>query len=169
MRNGEFPTVAWARLDFDLETGEALIEELQSDLLRDLKSYADKAYLAEKEGSATFDIYRAEFDTKRVIRIWEDDFSAERAHWQEAVLSAAIRFLVSEIGMRKIYYHTEDTGSYLKRITGTRPPRSLYTALPKRFCFDETDEVPQLLAGERNWGRRERAAREPVRFFKMAV
>ena len=33
----------------------------------------------------------------------------------------------------------------------------------------DTDEVPQLLSGERNWSRREKAAREPVRFFKMAV
>ena len=168
-RSGEFPTIAWARLDFDLETGEALIEELQTDLLRDLQWYAEKAYEAKKDGEKSFERSCAKFDAARLIKIWEEDFSAERVHWQEAMLSAAIRFLVFEIGVRSIYYHTERTGTYLKRITGTKPPRSLYTELPKRFCFDETDEVPQLLAGERNWNRREKAAREPLRFFKMAV
>lgn len=169
VRNGAVPTIAWARLDFDLETGEALVEELQTDLLRDLKCYAETAYGARNEGSKSFERYGVRFDTARVIGIWEEDFLAERTHWQEAMLSAALRFLVSEIGIRRIFYHTEETGSYLKRITGTKPPRSLYTDLPKRFCFEMTDEVPELLARERDWRRRKKAAGKPMRFFKMAV
>jgi hypothetical protein len=49
------------------------------------------------------------------------------------------------------------------------PPRSLYTELPRRFCFDETNEIPQLLSGEKDWRRRAKAAKGPMRFFKMAV
>ncbi len=171
-RSGDSPTLAWTRLDFDLKSGEALIEELQTDLIRDLEWFAKAAYAARKAGEKSFERCRAKFDAAKVISLWENDFAVERKHWQEAMLSAAIWFLVAEIGMKAIYYHTEDTGSFLKRITGTKPPRSLYTDLPKRFCFDETDEVPQLLSGERNWSRREKAAkaaREPVRFFRMAV
>lgn len=69
-------------------------------------------------------------------------------------------------------YSKDDYAFHLLRMLGARE-RSIHklrqTDLPKRFCFDETDEVPQLLSGERNWSRREKAAREPVRFFKMAV
>lgn len=168
-RSGDFPTLAWARLDFDLETGEALIEELQTDLLRDLQWFAEEAYDAKKRGQASFERCRANFDTKRVIRLWERDFTAERRHWQEAMLTAAIRFLVVEMGIRKIFYHTAATGSYLKRIKGTNPPKSLYTELPKRFCFDETEEIPGFLRAERDWCRREKAAKCGMRFFRMAV
>jgi len=168
-RSGEFPTLAWARLDFDLETGEALVEELQTDLIRDLQWFAEAAYEARKVGEKSFERCRVKFNTAKVISLWENDFAAERKHWQEAMLSAAIWFLVCEIGMRCIYYHTDTTGSFLKRITGTKPPKSLYTELPKRFCFDETAEVPQLLANERDWSRRVKACEEPLRFFRMAV
>lgn len=168
-RSGDFPTLAWARLDFDLETGEALIEELQTDLLRDFQWIAEKAYAAKREGAKSFERWGGKFDTARLLRCWENDFSAERAHWQEAMLSAALWFLVFEIGVRRIYYHTETTGAFLKNIRGTKPPRSLYTELPKRFCFDETGEIPQLLAAEKDWSRRAKAAKEPMRFFKMAV
>lgn len=168
-RSGDFPTLAWARLDFDLETGEALIEELQTDLLRDFQRIAEDAYEAKRKGSASFEKWGGTFDTARLIRCWENDFSAERAHWQEAMLCAALRFLVFEIGVRSIFYHTETTGAFLKNIRGTKPPRSLYTELPKRFCFDETDTVPQLLAAEKDWSRRAKAAKEPMRFFRMAV
>lgn len=168
-RSGDFPTIAWARLDFDLETGEALIEELQTDLLRDLQWIAEAASNAKKNGKATFRRYTADFDTSRVIQLWERDFVAERRHWQEAMLTAAIRFLVSEVGIRTIFYHTATTGSFLKRITGTNPPKSLYTDLPKRFCFDETEEVPGFLRAEKDWARREKAAGSRMRFFKMAV
>lgn len=168
-RSGDYPTLAWARLDFDLDTGEALIEELQTDLLRDFQWIAEKAYEAKREGAKSFEKWGGTFNTARLIRCWETDFSAERQHWQEAMLSAALRFLVFEIGMRRIFYHTETTGAFLKNIRGTKPPRSLYTELPKRFCFDETDTVPELLTRERNWSRRRKAAQKPMRFFRMVV
>ncbi len=168
-RSGDFPTLAWARLDFDLETGEALIEEIQTDLLRDFQRIAEDAYEAKRKGEKSFNMWGGKFDTARLIRCWETDFSAERAHWQEAMLSAALRFLVFEIGVRHIYYHTEKTGAFLKNIRGRKPPRSLYTDLPRRFCFDETEDIPQLLAAEKDWGRRAKAAKEPMRFFRMAV
>lgn len=117
----------------------------------------------------SFNMWGGKFNTVRLLRCWENDFSAERAHWQEAMLTAALRFLVYEIGMRRIFYHTETTGAFLKNIRGTKPPRSLYTELPKRFCFDETDTVPELLTRERNWNRRKKAAQKPMRFFRMVV
>jgi len=43
VHNSRHPTLSWCRLDFDLESREALIEEVQSDLLRDVKAGADSA------------------------------------------------------------------------------------------------------------------------------
>ncbi len=54
-------------------------------------------------------------------------------------------FLRTELGIRRIFYHTFDSGVKLNRIAGTRPPRSLYTRLPSRFCFRETCVPPSFL------------------------
>ena len=35
-RAGQNATLAWARIDFDLGSGDALIEEIQSDRIRDV-------------------------------------------------------------------------------------------------------------------------------------
>lgn len=69
-------------------------------------------------GEKTFEGCRAKFDTAKVISLWENDFTAERKHWQEAMLSAAIWFLVSEIGVNRIYHHTDVTGCYLEADQG---------------------------------------------------
>lgn len=167
-RSGDFPTLAWARLDFDLDSGEALIEELQTDLLRDLQYFSERADLAKQRSEKKFCEHGTDFSTRRVQAAWEA-LAMERKHWHEAMLSAALWFLVSEMGLREIYYHTEDTGSYLKRIKGARPPRSLYTALPKKFCFEETDEAPKMLTGEKCWRKRAKACQQPMKFFRMAV
>ena len=37
-------TLAWARIDLDLETGEALIEEIQSDWVKYVKAYSHYGY-----------------------------------------------------------------------------------------------------------------------------
>jgi hypothetical protein len=168
-RNGEFPTLAWCRLDFDLETGEALIEEIQSDLLRELRSSVNLAYEARTRKKDRFDWHGYEFKTSPLIDYWEKDFSAHEKTWHEAMLTAALQFLFDELGMKTVYYHTAASGKFLKRIGGTAPPASLYTSLPRQFCFENTKEAPVILQGDKLWKRRVRAAREPLEFFRMAV
>ncbi len=60
-------------------------------------------------------------------------------------MSAAIGFLVEEIGISQIWYHDSDTGVRMKRIEWSKPPRSLYTKLPRSFCFEKTSQVPEFL------------------------
>jgi hypothetical protein len=63
-------------------------------------------------------------------------------------------------------YHTFETGNRLKQISGSRrPPRSLYTALPRRFCFQETDARPGFLLPGKS--ARSRSARVPSRFYVL--
>lgn len=63
---------------------------------------------------------------------------------------AAMVFLRDELGLRRIYYQTAESGPLLKRIGGMTPPLSLYTDLPRRFCFQKTSEPPAFIEQDRH-------------------
>lgn len=140
-------TLAWARIDLDLEEGVALIEEIQNDWIRlALKS---RQLFSRYKGCETR--YQP-----ACIREVGGNFASLSHYvdtvlqphidiWQEAMLMAAIWYIKNEIGIRQIYYHTFDFGCRLKSIDGSRPPRSLYTRLPEKFCFRKTPERPSFL------------------------
>jgi hypothetical protein len=65
--------------------------------------------------------------------------------WAEAMLWAALQFIREELGIRRVFYHSEAGGRLLKHIRWSAPPRSLYTELPRRFCFAPTRERPAFL------------------------
>ena len=62
--------------------------------------------------------------------------------WDEALLYSGIWFAKEELGIDQIYYHTYDSGCLLKKC---QPPRSIYTKLPKRFGFKQTDVAPEFI------------------------
>lgn len=130
IHKGEEITLAWSRIDLDLETGEALIEEIQSDWIRDVRDYADDNW---SESAKSWKKY------------YEEILLPKGKKWPEIMLTATLWFLVSEIGLRQIFYHTADTGVTMKRIHWKAPPRSLYTDLPKRFCFQKTHNGPLFI------------------------
>ena len=88
--------------------------------------------------------------------------------WDEAALTAAINFVVDELGIRRIYYHSFETGNVLKKIRYSQPPRSLYTDLPRKFCFRLTDEVPEMLAGSRVVKRKLKRVKQP-RWYRLEL
>ena len=137
----ELHTLAWSRLDIDLGAGEALIEEIQTDWIRE--ALWERRYAARQRGPNYY--WGSKLQNDWVIRYVDSILRQHEAMWDEAMLSATLWFLREELGVRKIYYHTHKSGAVLKDISGNLPPRSLYTKLPKRFCFNETDEVPGLL------------------------
>ena len=145
-REGRNATLAWARLDFDLESGEALIEEIQTDRLRDVRSLMRQTP-CKGCGQIHWDGYR--LDPRRVHRFWEEEMKHHEAMWEEAMMMAALEFLFEEIGMRRVFYHTFELGCRLKGITQSFPPKSLYTSLPKKFCFQKTGEIPAFLRGSK--------------------
>ena len=59
-------------------------------------------------------------------RYAEDVIDRHGRIWDEAMLSAAIWLLRQEIGVRRIFYHTFDSGNILKGLHKDRchPPRS---------------------------------------------
>jgi uncharacterized membrane protein YidH (DUF202 family) len=141
-------TLAWARMDLDFATNEVLIEEVQSDFVRLLREYIDG------------------LPTKRTPAPLVALLRALAAIWQEAMLSATLEFVWQELGIDTVYYHEWTTGTALKGIRYEKPPRSVYDALPRRFCMALTDEVPAFVRADRASRRRLRAVTRP-RFFRL--
>ncbi|MCU7850404.1 MAG: hypothetical protein KZQ89_20985 [Candidatus Thiodiazotropha sp. (ex Lucinoma kastoroae)] len=136
-------TMAWIRMDVEFDTNEVLIEEVQNDWLRDAHDWLKDKQSEVKDA-------KSEQVKKRLLLAISEYMEKILAHyyrlWDEAALSAAINFIIDELGIREIYYHTFDTGNVLKGMWNSHPPRSLYTDLPRKFCFELTDEVPRMFS-----------------------
>ncbi len=148
-------TLAWARMDLDLDAGEALIEEIQTDWIR--RARQSRRIVAARENSdggrrAYVPQYVRSLgcDSAALSRYLDHTLKPHMQVWDEAMLASAIWFLKEEIGLDRIYYHTFEFGSQWKRIDAGNPPRSLYTKLPDRFCFSRTRQVPEFLRRKNN-------------------
>lgn len=145
-------TLAWARLDFDWHSGTALIEEIQSDWIREVAWLADAAQRRLerlKDASQPTSLLGLQCPLGTTLDYCRHVLAQYQPIWAEAMLWAALHFLRNELGLRRIFYHTVESGRLLKHIDGTLPPQSLYTDLPRRFCFSRTDEAPAFIANER--------------------
>lgn len=158
-------TIAWARLDMDFETGEILIEEIQSDLIRNLESTYKRALRIAASGGRRFYWSKETLDMNEVARRCEQIVAAQKKLWSEAMMAATLWFVHEELGFDKVYYHTFETGRVMKKITYTPPPRSLYTDLPEKFCFQITKEAPTFIATDAKARRRLKAANNPQWFL----
>lgn len=128
-------TLAWARVDLCPETGEALIEELQSDWVRNVPDELD--YADGKE----LHVWR---------RYLKERYPTLRRIWPRAMLLATLELLRDTLGITRVFCHSPDAGARLKRIGGTPPPRSLYSSLPRRFTFQKTWNPPEFLKADRS-------------------
>ncbi len=148
-------TLAWARIDLDFDTGEALIEEIQNDWLRNAARALE--WMPRHRRAWGLD----EQDIARFRAYCEQVLAPLRKLWSEAMLAAALWFIREELGLRSIWYHSADTGRRVKRIEGGAPPRSIYSRLPRRFCFAQTHEAPRMLSRSRGFARRYRRIPNP--------
>ncbi len=147
-------TLAWARIDLDFKTGEALIEEIQSDWIAVAQRRLNVALRRVERGSLGWDdrLYPRTWPelraTPRSLRRYVDGaLGPYRRRWPDFMLTAALWFIREELGLRTVYYHTWQSGCLLKGFGNGRfgPPRSLYTSLPRQFCFRRVARVPQFL------------------------
>ena len=146
-RAGRYNTMGWARIDIDLDAGEALIEEIQNDWIRNAQEMAYDAKAAIDNGHDHASIWcndgLFQCQARQFMTYADEVLSAYEDVWAEAVLAAAIEFLIGDLGIRRIFYHTLAGGNRLKGMDG--PPQSLYTTLPRKFCFQEVEESPLFL------------------------
>lgn len=145
-----YRTLAWARLDIDLEAREALIEEIQTDWIRLAMMRRTTVEALETTDEGRRRVRQRSYggvsvSSQALASYVENVLGPHIRLWDEAILSASIWFLRHELGLRHIYYHDWAFGNRLKGISGTRPPRSLYTSLPKRFCFRLSGRGPGFL------------------------
>lgn len=145
-------TLAWARIDLDWASDCALIEEIQSDWIRSVAWLARRVERKLLAGRPATELIR--------YRCWDFPLAVAQAYcayvqeryasiWAEAMLWASIQFIREELGVSQVFYHSEQGGRLLKGIRWSAPPRSLYTDLPRRFCFAPTCEVPPFLAEDK--------------------
>jgi hypothetical protein len=167
-----FHTLAWARLDIDLSSGAALIEEVQTDWVR-LALHARKSVAAlvadpEAQRAAGEAFYRGRSVSAENLETYvREVLKRHIATWDEAMLTAVLLFLWEELGVRNVWLHTADCGQRLKRIHGTPPPRSLYSQLPSRFCFQETALSPPFLDRKSSTAYRSLERSGGLRFWQM--
>ena len=155
LKRGNRGTLAWVRLDMDFETGEVLIEEIQCDWIREVRE-------AIKEGYTWYGDYSSD-----EIKAYANDVLAPYAKvWEEAMLSATIDFIRHELGINNIYYHSFEIGALLKHIKYRKPPRSLYTKLPKQFGFQKTPQGPEFLMREKRVLKLQKKVNDPY-WFKL--
>ncbi len=147
VHEGRHRTLAWARIDLDWSCGEALIEEIQNDRLREVGDYVARI---RRQGLKTVRLNYQDVDASFILDYWDKRLRLSRQWWDEAILSAAVGFIVNELGIRCIYYHSPISGAKLKGDGAAKAPTSLYTDLPKRFCFDKTDDMPAFVKRKRN-------------------
>jgi hypothetical protein len=155
-------TLAWIRMDIDWESDVVLIEEIQNDWLRMAKRdlYLLRACLDKKhihEGSYQVRYIKKKYDQvenlHKVAEFLEEILPKHSSIWDEAAMNAVLWFIRKELGIKTVYYNTHRTGNRLKGIKpNSSPPKSMYTDLPKRFCFQETSTGPEFL--ERQLHRR---------------
>jgi hypothetical protein len=160
-------TLAWARLDIDLEQGQVLIEEIQTDWVRE--AISSRRHLSHCIDCEKYK-YRYVCNQRRSALRYIDDVLMPYAQvWDQAMFSAALFFIRDELGINDIWYHTWECRNALKEISGwCQPPRSLYSKLPRDFCFTETDEQPRMLQNRRTSRRLNKAKTEPS-FYRLQL
>jgi hypothetical protein len=157
-------TLGWSRVDLDLDAGEALVEEVQSDWIREVDDYVDCLQNCTCERVCRAWAWRGAMPpTDQVVTYARELVAPHRKLWAEAILAATVDLLVGRLGIRRIWYHTWDGGRLMKRCGDA--PRSLYTDLPRRFCFQETADAPPFMEGTVRL--RQARRRRPVRWHLL--
>ncbi len=144
-------TLGWARLDIDAAAGEVLIEEVQSDWVRRADYWRKLAedWLSDGEACDLSPDEDLDATAMEILVYVERALKPYARHWEECVLAAALEFAYEHLGLRRIYFHTWESGAVMKRLGRVfGPPRSLYTDLPKRFCFQPTKRAPRALRSD---------------------
>ena len=161
-------TLAWSRIDLDFANNEALIEEIQSDWVREaarLMRWLRHCRRCNRSLPKSFALAGA---LDHIEEYLDSVLAPYATIWQEAVLSAAIDFIYRELGINTIYYHSHKTGCIVKRIDYYLPPRSLYSQLPRKFCFSATSEAPAFLQANKGFRRRYKKVRYP-KWYRMDI
>ncbi len=147
VRSDDEFTLAWARIDIAEDRSAALIEEIQSDWWKEAQREVYERCYKKRDAKGRMREWtekhsRHQIDIDAYEKYLHEVLTPYGKLWPEAILTAALQVLQEELGIAQIFYHEYASGCFLKNCS---PPRSLYTTVPKRFCFEPTKEVPAFL------------------------
>lgn len=122
----------------------AVIEEIQTDWIRDIKSDLkwEKDYVKELEDPAVESLE----DLKTYKKYCDHVLPRFEHIWSEAMLMATLHVLKTQLSIRRVYFHSAESGLKFKWLGRCEPPRSLYTSLPKKMGFQKTSFLPGWIA-----------------------
>ncbi len=161
-------SLAWVRIDFDFDTGEALIEEIQTDWIRRAATHKAWAKKAVSRGAKYYRVYDKKYPANEMLEYTEMLLQKHKNAWQEVSLFCAIQLIQQDIGISNIFYHSYETGAVIKNIRESLPPKSLYTDLPKQFCFKVVDKGPEFVINNKNVKRRLKKLKQ-VKWFQLCI
>jgi hypothetical protein len=145
--NAKRNTLAWSRLDFSDDFSEVLIEEVQTDWLRRVVSLL--GFLSKPKNEACFERYGIKSNLSLFKNYYEYMIKPMLKIWDEAILCATLEFLANDIGVKHVYFYDHETGAQLKSVGYGKPPKSLYTKLPKKFGFKTVANAPKFITQDR--------------------
>lgn len=105
-------TLAWARIDLDFSRNEALVEEVQSDWIREAARVKRWITFCRKHNNALPEWFELAGALDQVEIYIDKVLAPYLIIWQEAMLSAAIDFIYRELGINTIYYHSQKNRQY---------------------------------------------------------
>ena len=161
-----YHTLAWSRIDFPQNMEYALIEEIQNDWLREALECKQELDGASDKKEVLLD-YGIDSTPEKFYQYYNNILAPHRALWDQAMLTATILFLRQELGIKKIYYHTFESGNFLKQLQFQYPPKSLYTTLPKKFCFQKTAIVPEFLSDSIHFLEEKNKKKTKLQFYLL--
>ena len=132
---------------FRLKTDEVLIEEVQNDWLKRASSTLARARKRKARNPSMKlrnPVPYSDADFESLERYVDTVLEPYQKIWAEASLTAALKFIRKELGINNVFYHTFDTGTKIKQVFG-KPPKSMYTKLPKQFGFELVERAPEFL------------------------
>ncbi|UCF66334.1 MAG: hypothetical protein JSV80_11100 [Acidobacteriota bacterium] len=166
-------TMSWSRIDLDLAHGEALIEEVQNDWIREAVSDVEAICSPTDAKARRRRLENLLWDTSCTVESLkeyvESVLAPHRRIWAEATLTAAVWFLREDVGIRSIWYHTHTTGCLVKKIRYRRPPISLYEQLPRRFGFERVRGCPRFLEEQRGRSMRGLRRHNTAEFWRLRL
>ena len=166
-RSGQ-ETLAWARIDYDPFLAEGLVEEVQSDWVRQAREIATEArtYKGRRQLRRDLALDGVRGSLESVLDYLRHDLAPYAQLWQEATLACALHLLIERFGARRVYYHSWEGGLALKQMGDWAPPRSLYQRLPRRFCLTSSSRGPAFVEGNPDCRRRMRT-RDAVGWYRL--
>lgn len=135
--------IGWARVEIDPNNEYLLVDEIQSD-------HSNGSHRLKNDKGAD-DVKQVRVALKNTYKLDDESFDKVLQQYNDIlkdfpnIATQAITKFAQQNKIKKIYWHTYESGKALKN---NQPPRSLYDKTPRENFFAPTEEKPFGLQGD---------------------